>query len=101
MWEGMHEELYPSEHKEAAKNPQRAFAALAESLGKLGTTDFHATAVSIKLEQAWFLPAAEPRAAVLAGGADLMVHLRQPQRGKRPPAVISITTNVTAATTHA
>lgn len=33
---------------------------------------------------------AEPRAAILAGGTDLMVHLRQSQRGKRPPAVISV-----------
>jgi len=42
------------------------------------------------LEDACRLLAAEPRAAILAGGTDLMVHLRQPQRGKRPPAVISV-----------
>jgi CO/xanthine dehydrogenase FAD-binding subunit len=42
------------------------------------------------LEEACRLLAAEPRAAILAGGTDLMVHLRQAQRGKRPPAVISV-----------
>ncbi|HEX2483180.1 MAG TPA: FAD binding domain-containing protein, partial [Methylomirabilota bacterium] len=42
------------------------------------------------LEEACRLLAAEPRAAILAGGTDLMVHLRQPQRGKRPPAVINV-----------
>ncbi|MGH7536017.1 MAG: FAD binding domain-containing protein, partial [Gemmatimonadales bacterium] len=42
------------------------------------------------LEEACRLLAAEPRAAVLAGGTDLMVHLCQPQRGKRPPAVINV-----------
>jgi CO/xanthine dehydrogenase FAD-binding subunit len=42
------------------------------------------------LEEACRLLAAEPRAAVLAGGTDLMVHLRQPHRGKRPPAVINV-----------
>jgi len=34
--------------------------------------------------------AEEPRAAILAGGTDLMVHLRQTQRGKRPPAVVNL-----------
>jgi CO/xanthine dehydrogenase FAD-binding subunit len=42
------------------------------------------------LDEACRLLAAEPRAAILAGGTDLMVHLRQEQRGKRPPAVISV-----------
>jgi CO/xanthine dehydrogenase FAD-binding subunit len=42
------------------------------------------------LEEACRLLAAEPGAAVLAGGTDLMVHLRQPQRGKRPSAVINV-----------
>jgi len=42
------------------------------------------------LEEAWQLLVAEPRAAILAGGTDLMVHLRQPQRGRRPPAVINV-----------
>ena len=42
------------------------------------------------LEEACRLLAAEPGAAVLAGGTDLMVHLRQPQRGKRPPAVVNV-----------
>ncbi len=34
--------------------------------------------------------AREPGAAVLAGGTDLMVHLRQAWRGKRPPAVVNV-----------
>jgi len=34
--------------------------------------------------------AQEPKAAVLAGGTDLMVHLCQAWRGKRPPAVVNI-----------
>jgi len=42
------------------------------------------------LDEACRLLAAEPRAAVLAGGTDLMVHLRQPQRERRPPAVINL-----------
>jgi CO/xanthine dehydrogenase FAD-binding subunit len=42
------------------------------------------------LEEACGILAAEPRAAILAGGTDLMVHLRQPQRGKRPPAVVNV-----------
>ena len=32
----------------------------------------------------------EPGAAILAGGTDLMVHLRQPWRGKQPPAVVNV-----------
>ena len=32
----------------------------------------------------------EPRAAVLAGGTDLMVHLTQSWRAKRPPAVVNV-----------
>ncbi len=44
--------------KEAAKNPARAFGALAEGLGKLGATDFRAREVNVKLAEAWFLPAA-------------------------------------------
>jgi len=44
--------------REAAKNPPRAFATLAESLGKLGGTDFRATEVKVVLSEAWFLPAA-------------------------------------------
>ena len=42
------------------------------------------------LDEACRLLVAEPRAAVLAGGTDLMVHLRQPQREKRPPAVVNL-----------
>jgi CO/xanthine dehydrogenase FAD-binding subunit len=44
----------------------------------------------LTLEEACRLLAAEPEAAVLAGGTDLMVHLGQPQRGRRPPAVINL-----------
>ncbi len=43
--------------KEAAKNPERALAAIGESLGKYGTTDFKATDVRIVLTGPWFLPA--------------------------------------------
>ncbi len=43
--------------KEPAKNPERALAAIAESLGKFGATDFKATDVKIVLAAAWFLPA--------------------------------------------
>jgi CO/xanthine dehydrogenase FAD-binding subunit len=42
------------------------------------------------LEEACRILAAEPRAAVLAGGTDLMVHLRQPWRGKGLAAVVNI-----------
>jgi CO/xanthine dehydrogenase FAD-binding subunit len=36
------------------------------------------------------LLAREPEAAILAGGTDLMVHLRQPWRDRRPPAVVNL-----------
>jgi carbon-monoxide dehydrogenase medium subunit len=42
------------------------------------------------VQEACRLLAAEPRAAVLAGGTDLMVHLTQSWRGKRPPAVVNV-----------
>jgi carbon-monoxide dehydrogenase medium subunit len=42
------------------------------------------------VEEACRILAAEPRAAVLAGGTDLMVHLRQPWRGKQPAAVVNV-----------
>lgn len=42
------------------------------------------------IEEACRILAHEPGAAVLAGGTDLMVHLRQPWRGKRPPAVVNV-----------
>ena len=42
------------------------------------------------LEEACRLLAADPRATALAGGTDLMVHLRQPWRGKAPSAVVSL-----------
>lgn len=42
------------------------------------------------VEEACRILAREPGAAVLAGGTDLMVHLRQPWRGQRPPAVVNV-----------
>jgi carbon-monoxide dehydrogenase medium subunit len=42
------------------------------------------------VEEACRILAAEPSAAILAGGTDLMVHLRQAWRGKRPPAVVNV-----------
>ena len=42
------------------------------------------------VQEACRILAAEPRAAVLAGGTDLMVHLTQSWRGKRPPAVVNV-----------
>lgn len=42
------------------------------------------------VEEACAILAREPGAAILAGGTDLMVHLRQPWRGKRPPAVVNV-----------
>lgn len=42
------------------------------------------------VEEACRILAREPGAAVLAGGTDLMVHLGQAWRGKRPPAVVNV-----------
>jgi carbon-monoxide dehydrogenase medium subunit len=42
------------------------------------------------VEEACRLLAREPQAAVLAGGTDLMVHLGQSWRGRRPPAVVNV-----------
>jgi carbon-monoxide dehydrogenase medium subunit len=42
------------------------------------------------VEEACRILAEEPRAAILAGGTDLMVHLGQAWRGKRPPAVVNV-----------
>lgn len=42
------------------------------------------------VEEACRILGHEPRAAVLAGGTDLMVHLGQSWRGRRPPAVVNI-----------
>ncbi|MGH7319425.1 MAG: FAD binding domain-containing protein [Candidatus Rokuibacteriota bacterium] len=42
------------------------------------------------VEEACRILVAEPEATVLAGGTDLMVHLRQPWRGKRPSAVVNV-----------
>lgn len=43
--------------KEPARNHERALAAIGESLGKFGATDFKATEVRIVLADPWFLPA--------------------------------------------
>ena len=66
--------------KEAAKQPARAFAALAEGLGKLGATDFRATEVNVKLEQPWFLPAA----AINALRRDAIAALAAAREARRP-----------------
>jgi aerobic carbon-monoxide dehydrogenase medium subunit len=42
------------------------------------------------VEEACRLLAREPQAAVLAGGTDLMVHLGQSWRDRRPPAVVNV-----------
>ena len=42
---------------EVAKNAERAFTGLRDSLGKLGNTIFDATEISLDLSQPWFLPA--------------------------------------------
>lgn len=42
------------------------------------------------VEEACRILAGEPRAAVLAGGTDLMVHLRQGWRGKQPATVVNV-----------
>jgi carbon-monoxide dehydrogenase medium subunit len=42
------------------------------------------------LGEACRLLADDPQAVALAGGTDLMVHLRQPWRGRRPSAVVSL-----------
>ena len=44
--------------REPAKNPERARAAIVEGLGKLGATDFAATAIEVRLPEPGFLPAA-------------------------------------------
>src|SRR5262245_28063639 len=44
----------------------------------------------VSVEEACAILAREPQAAVLAGGTDLMVHLGQAWRGRRPPAVINV-----------
>ncbi len=49
--------------------------------------DYHRPAT---LEEACRILAREPRAAVLAGGTDLMVHLGQAWRGKGPLAVVNV-----------
>ena len=43
--------------KESAQNADKAEATLRENLGKLGNTIFEAAEISLKLTQAWFIPA--------------------------------------------
>lgn len=71
--------------KEAAKNPPRAFSALAEGLGKLGTTDFHAREVNVKLAEAWFLPAATIN-ALRREAIDALTAARETTRPRLPRA---------------
>ncbi|MDA8257575.1 MAG: U32 family peptidase [Betaproteobacteria bacterium] len=66
--------------REPAKNPERALVAIAESLGKLGATDFKATDVRIVLGEAWFLPAA----AINALRRDAVEHLIAARETARP-----------------
>ena len=66
--------------KEPAKNPERALAAIGESLGKLGATDFKATDVRIVLAEPWFLPAA----AINALRRDAVEHLIAAREAARP-----------------
>src|SRR5262245_7101393 len=42
------------------------------------------------LDEACRVLAREPKAAILAGGTDLMVHLTQSWRRKTPPAVVNV-----------
>jgi putative protease len=74
--------------KEAAKNPPRAFAALAESLGKLGGTDFRATEVKVVLSEAWFLPASTIN-ALRRDAVEQLIAARaaaRPRLPRKPPA---------------
>ncbi len=43
--------------KQPAQHQEKAEASLRENLGKLGNTDFAATAISLQLSQPWFVPA--------------------------------------------
>ena len=73
--------------KEAAKNPERALVALAESLGKLGATNFKATDVSIVLSEAWFLPASAIN-ALRRDAVETLVVAREaarPRPSRTPP----------------
>ena len=72
--------------KEAAKNPPRAFAALAESLGKLGGTDFRATEVKVVLDDAWFLPASTIN-ALRRDAVEQLVAARAAARPRLPRAL--------------
>ncbi len=72
--------------KEAAKNPPRAFAGLAENLGKFGGTDFRATDVKVVLSEAWFLPAATIN-ALRRDAVDQLVAARAAARPRLPRAL--------------
>ena len=77
---------------ELAKNAERAYAGLRENLGKLGTTLFDATEISLDLSQPWFLPASAAnglrRAAIAALEAARAAACRRlPRRAPVEPPV--------------
>jgi putative protease len=79
--------------KEPAKNPERALATIAESLGKFGATDFKAADVRIALAEPWFLPASAIN-ALRRDAVDALVAAREAARPRprralpvEPPAV--------------
>jgi len=65
--------------KEAAKHAERALAGIAESLGKLGATDFKATAVEVVLAAPWFLPASAIN-ALRRDAVDALIAAREAAR---------------------
>ena len=77
---------------ELAKNAERADAGLRENLGKLGTTLFDATEISLDLSRPWFLPASAAnglrRAAIAALEAARAAACRRlPRRAPVEPPV--------------
>jgi collagenase-like PrtC family protease len=81
--------------KEPAKTPERALAAIAESLGKFGATDFKAGEVKIVLAAAWFLPASAIN-AMRRDAVEKLIAAREAARPRparalpvEPPAIYS------------
>jgi putative protease len=79
--------------RETAKNPERALATIADSLGKFGATDFKAGEVKIVLAEPWFLPASAIN-ALRRDAVDALVAAREAARPRprralpvEPPAV--------------
>jgi putative protease len=73
--------------KESAKNPERALAAIAESVGKFGATDFKAGEVKIVLAAPWFLPASAIN-ALRRDAVDKLIAARaaaRPRPRRAPP----------------